>query len=44
MSTSAIWEHDDAGEDHDDIADDFGLTVDQVRWALAFETSLRAAA
>jgi uncharacterized protein (DUF433 family) len=43
VSTSAIWEHDDAGEDHDDIASDFGLTVDQVRWALAFETSLRAA-
>lgn len=43
VSTSVVWEHDEAGEDHDDIAEDFGLTVDQVRWALAFETSLRAA-
>jgi uncharacterized protein (DUF433 family) len=42
ISTSVIWEHDDAGEDHEDLAMDFGLTVEQVRWALAFETSLRA--
>jgi uncharacterized protein (DUF433 family) len=31
------------GEDVEDIAADFSLTVDQVRWALAFETSLQAA-
>jgi uncharacterized protein (DUF433 family) len=43
ISTSVIWEHDDAGEDQDDIATDFGLTIEQVRWALVFETSLRAA-
>jgi uncharacterized protein (DUF433 family) len=43
ISTSVIWEHDEAGEDIEDIATDFSLTVDQVRWALAFETSLQAA-
>ena len=44
ISTAVIWEHDEAGEDHEDIASDFGLTVDKVRWALAFETSLRSQA
>ena len=43
ISTSVIWEHDEAGEDSEDIASTFGLTLDQVRWALAFETSIRAA-
>jgi uncharacterized protein (DUF433 family) len=43
ISTAVIWEHDEAGEDHDEIAETFGLTIDQVRWALAFETSLQAA-
>lgn len=43
ISTAVIAEHDEAGEGHDEIAEDFGLSVDQVRWALAFETSLRAA-
>jgi uncharacterized protein (DUF433 family) len=43
ISTAVIWEHDEAGEDPEEIADDFGLTTDQVRWALAFETSIRAA-
>jgi uncharacterized protein (DUF433 family) len=43
ISTAAIREHDEAGEEPEDIAGDFGLTVDQVRWALAYETSIRAA-
>lgn len=43
ISTAVIWEHEDAGEDPEDIAADFALTIEQVRWALAFETSLRAA-
>jgi len=38
-----MWEHDQAGEDVDEIAEAFGLTVDDVRWALAYETSARAA-
>jgi len=43
ISTAVMWEHDEAGEDPEDIAEDFGLTVEQVRWALAYETSIRAA-
>lgn len=43
ISTAVIREHDEAGEDTEDIADDFGLTVEQVRWALVYETSIRAA-
>ena len=43
ISTAVVWEHDEAGEDHEEIAADFGLTIDQIRWALAYETSLRAA-
>ena len=43
ISTDVVWEHDAAGEDAEDIAEDFGLTAEQVRWALAFENSVRAA-
>jgi len=43
ISTEVMWEHDQAGEDVDEIAEAFGLTVDDVRWALAYETSARAA-
>jgi uncharacterized protein (DUF433 family) len=44
VSTDVIWEHDEAGEDLAEIADSFGLSQDEVRWALAYETSLRAKA
>jgi uncharacterized protein (DUF433 family) len=43
ISTEILWEHDLAGEAVGDIADDFDLTEDDVRWALAYETSVRAA-
>ena len=43
ISTEAIWEHEQAGETVSDIAADFDLTEDDVRWALACETSTRAA-
>jgi uncharacterized protein (DUF433 family) len=43
ISTEVIWEHDQAGEDVEEIAEAFGLTVVEVRWALAYETSARAA-
>src|SRR5438876_1983878 len=39
-----IWEHSEAGETVDDIAADFGLSEDDVRWAVAYETSARARA
>jgi uncharacterized protein (DUF433 family) len=43
ISTEIIWEHDLAGEDVDELADTFDLSVAEVRWALAYETSLHAA-
>lgn len=44
ISTEVLWEHvEEAGEDVDEVADVFELSVDDVRWALAYETSLRAA-
>jgi uncharacterized protein (DUF433 family) len=43
ISTEVLWEHDAAGEDVHEIADAFGLTEAEVRWALSYESSLRAA-
>jgi uncharacterized protein (DUF433 family) len=43
ISTEAIWEQEDSGEDVPDIAETFGLSVSDVRWALAYENSIRAA-
>lgn len=42
VSTDVIWEHDQAGEDLDEIAHAFGLRHDDVSWALAYELSVRA--
>jgi uncharacterized protein (DUF433 family) len=44
ISTEALWEHDQAGESTDEIADEFSLPAEIVRWALAYETSARAEA
>lgn len=43
ISTAVIWEQDEAGEDVDSIAETFELGVSDVRWALAYENSRRAA-
>lgn len=43
VSTEVLWEHDAAGEDIDEIADAFDLAPTDVKWALAYETSARAA-
>jgi uncharacterized protein (DUF433 family) len=43
ISTEAIWEQADEGEEVDDIAQVYGLTVADVRWALAYENSQQAA-
>lgn len=43
ISTEVLWEHEQAGETVSDIAGDFGLTDEDVRWGLAYETSARAA-
>jgi uncharacterized protein (DUF433 family) len=42
ISTEAIWEHVDGGEDESEVADDYGLTVGEVRWALSYEAGRRA--
>jgi uncharacterized protein (DUF433 family) len=44
ISTEAIWEQADVGEDIEDIAETYGVDVTDVRWALAYENSQRAAA
>jgi uncharacterized protein (DUF433 family) len=43
ISTEVLWEHAEAGEDIDEMAEAFDLSPSDVRWALAYETSLRAA-
>jgi uncharacterized protein (DUF433 family) len=43
ISTEALWEHEQAGETSEDIAEEFDLTPEAVRWAVAYETSARAA-
>jgi len=43
ISTDALWEHAQAGENADEIAGEFGIAPADVRWALAYETSARAA-
>jgi uncharacterized protein (DUF433 family) len=43
ISTEVIWEHSSVGEDEDEIAVSFGLSLTDVRWALSYETARRAA-
>ena len=43
ISTEVIWEHGDAGADEAEIAETFGLSLSDVRWALSYETARRAA-
>ena len=43
ITTRALWEHVEAGEDMLDVAHAFEVDVDDVRWALAYEISARAA-
>jgi uncharacterized protein (DUF433 family) len=43
VSTETIWEQDDVGEEVEAIAEVYQLTVADVRWALAYENSRRAA-
>lgn len=43
ISTEVIWEHVEADESFGEVADQFDLTPDEVRWAYAYEISARAA-
>jgi uncharacterized protein (DUF433 family) len=44
ISTEALWEHEQAGETTEDIAEEFSLSAEAVRWAIAYEQSARTAA
>jgi uncharacterized protein (DUF433 family) len=44
VSTEVLWEHEQAGERVEEIAGEFEVPHDCVRWALAYETSARARA
>jgi uncharacterized protein (DUF433 family) len=43
ISTEVLWEHSEAGEDAQEIAEEFGLHVEDVTWAIAYESTSRAA-
>jgi uncharacterized protein (DUF433 family) len=43
VSTEVIWEQDEVGEDVEEIASTYALSVADVRWALAYENAVRAA-
>jgi uncharacterized protein (DUF433 family) len=43
ISTEVLWEQFDAGVDIAELADDFDLTPNDVRWAVSYETAARAA-
>lgn len=44
IRTEIIWEHVEAEEAFDEIAEQFDISTASVRWALAYETSLRSKA
>lgn len=43
ISTEVLWEHGEAGESVEETADAFDLKPGDVRWALSYENTLRAA-
>jgi uncharacterized protein (DUF433 family) len=43
IRTERIWEHLETEESFEEVASAFELSVQDVRWAHAYETSVRAA-
>jgi uncharacterized protein (DUF433 family) len=43
IKTEVVWEHLESEYTFEEVAEEFDLSVDEVRWAHAFETSRRAA-
>lgn len=43
ISTEILYEQSESGEDEEDLAETFGLTVPQVRWAISYEMANAAA-
>ena len=44
VSTASIFDQSEDGASADEIADDFGISVAEVRWALSYEEQRHAAA
>lgn len=44
VRTEVLWEQVEGGADIDEVADDFNVSAADVRWALSYENSTRAAA
>lgn len=42
ISTDVIWELVDGGEDETEVANDYGLSVGDIRWAVSYEAGRRA--
>ena len=43
IRTEVLWEQSEGGEYLDETADAFEISLDQLRWAIAYENALRAA-
>ena len=43
ISTEILWEHEQSGETIGEVAEEYGLSDEDVRWVIAYETSARAA-
>jgi uncharacterized protein (DUF433 family) len=43
ISTEILWEHEQSGETIAEVAEEYDLSDEDVRWAIAYETSARAA-
>ena len=43
ITTEVLWEHEQSGETIAEVAEEYGLSDEDVRWAIAYETSARAA-
>ena len=43
IKTETLWEQSQGGEAEQDLAEMYGLTVADVRWALAYELATEAA-
>ena len=44
ISTDVLWEQVEAGADVREVAEDFGLAIGDVRWAVSYETATTSAA
>jgi uncharacterized protein (DUF433 family) len=43
ISTEVLWEQVESGVGVGEVAEDYGLTANDIRWAVSYETAARAA-